>query len=121
MKEISKVWGKEIVIADEPEYSGKILAINKGAGSSWHRHPKKEETFFCLKGRVRLRVKKYLFKRIPWMETTVMTPYSEPVNILPGQWHQFHGYEDSEIIEVATQDDPDLVERRSRSYNESSH
>lgn len=116
MKEIEKAWGKEIIIADEPEYCGKILVINKGAGSSWHRHPKKE-TFFCLKGKIVLRVQKYLFHRIPYRQTLLMTPTSESVNIAPREWHQFHGVENSEIMEVSTHDDPTLVERRSQSYS----
>lgn len=116
MKEVEKVWGKEIIIADEPEYCGKILVLNKGAGSSWHRHPKKE-TFFCLKGRVRLKINKYLFRRIPYKDTIVMTSGSEPVTIMPRLWHQFHGYELSEIMEVSTHDDPSLVERRTQSYD----
>ena len=115
MKRVEKAWGEEIIIADEPEYCGKILVINKGAGSSWHRHPKKE-TFFCLRGKVRLRIRKYLFHRFPWRELRIMTPNSEPVNILPKQWHQFHGFEDSEIMEVSTHDEPDLVERKTKSY-----
>lgn len=115
MKEVPKVWGKEIIIADEEEYCGKILVLNKGAGSSWHRHPKKE-TMYCLKGKVRLKVLKYLFHRVPYKQAIIMTRSSEPVNILPKQWHQFHGFEDSEIMEVSTHDDPELVERTSKSY-----
>ena len=116
IKEIKKVWGKEIIIADEEEYCGKILVINNSAGSSWHRHPKKE-TFYCLKGKVSLRIRRLLFRRVHYRQTVIMTPGSEPVTILQGLWHQFHGLADSEIMEVSTHDDPSLVERESESYD----
>lgn len=115
MDTVKKAWGHEIIVAAEPEYSGKILVLVKGAGSSLHRHLKKKETLYLLKGRV-------VFhtgigpsgKEIS--ETVILGPGSEPITILPGVWHQFHGLEDSRLMEVGTQHEDSDVERRTQSY-----
>ena len=105
---IEKVWGRELIVADELEYCGKILVLRKGAGSSIHMHPKKKETLFCYKGRV-------LFA-LADQPPLVLHREAEPVIVLPGQWHQFYGLEDSEIMETSTHHDDSDVERRTQSY-----
>jgi len=106
--EIEKAWGKERILVNEPEYCAKVLVLRKGAGSSWHRHPRKKETFLCLKGLFTLRVYEEA--------SCTMDPDSRGITIRPGQWHKFHGLEDSEILEVSTHDDPQDCERRTQSY-----
>ena len=111
--EIEKAWGKERVLVNEPEYCAKVLVLRKGGGSSWHRHPRKKETFLCLRGLVRLKV-----EALAEVEASaeIMVPDAPGITIHPGEWHQFHGLEDSEILEVSTHDDPQDCERRTRSY-----
>ena len=52
MKEVKKVWGKEVWIANCPKYCGKLLYLDEGAVSSMHYHREKQETFYALSGQV---------------------------------------------------------------------
>ena len=52
MKEVRKPWGKELWIAQEKEYGGKILVIKEGHHTSQHFHKDKKETIYCFKGQV---------------------------------------------------------------------
>ena len=52
MKEIPKNWGKELWIAQEQEYSGKILIMKENRHTSQHYHKDKKETIYCFKGEV---------------------------------------------------------------------
>ena len=52
MKEILKEWGKELWIAEEAEYGGKILIVKENKGTSQHYHKDKKETIYCFKGLV---------------------------------------------------------------------
>ncbi len=119
---VPKLWGEERILVNEPEYCAKVLVLKKGAGSSWHRHPRKKETFLCLRGLVRLKVEALPDDRLPegslqiTSSSWIMVPDSPGITIRPGQWHQFHGVEDSEILEVSTHDDPTDCERRTHSY-----
>ena len=103
MKEIQKVWGKELIIANTEKYAGKILVIDKRAISSLHQHLKKDETFLCIEGKVILTVGN---------ETHCLGPYSDPVHIPPGSWHVFKGLENSKIVEVSTEHKEEDVERK---------
>ncbi|KKL28251.1 hypothetical protein LCGC14_2377010 [marine sediment metagenome] len=106
MKQVKKVWGKESWVVNNREYCGKLLEVDKGAKSSFHRHRKKRETFYCLNGRVILTVKN---------EKHVLIPENDAVTIERGQWHKFIGYEDSMLLEVSTHHSDEDVERKSES------
>lgn len=109
---IPKAWGEERILVNEPEYAAKILVIKKGAGSSWHRHKVKKEHFYCMKGSVCLQIEMSPYT----LHTKYLIPGGTPTVIYPGQWHQFHGLEDSEILEVSMHDDPADTQRRTVSY-----
>ena len=49
-KEYIKGWGKEVWIANNAKYCGKLLVFNKGARFSLHYHRVKEESFYLLSG-----------------------------------------------------------------------
>lgn len=101
MKEVKKVWGKEIWVVNCKDYCGKLLHLDKGAESSTHYHIKKKETFFCLKGHVTLTIKGKTYR---------LTPACIPRTIKPGQAHGFLGIEDSVILEISTHhDEKDVV------------
>lgn len=95
LKEVKKVWGKELWVVNCPEYCGKLLYLDKGAVSSYHKHLKKKETFFALQGVTALTIegKDYM-----------LNPYSRPKTIFPGQLHSFVGISDAVILEVSTFD-----------------
>jgi mannose-6-phosphate isomerase-like protein (cupin superfamily) len=91
LKEVTKVWGKEIWIANY-SYCGKILIINKGYRCSVHYHKNKDETFYILKGKVLMELG----------ESKKMMSPGDSVRILPLTKHRFTGLEDSEMIEFST-------------------
>ena len=100
LKEVEKVWGRELIIINCPEYCGKLLYLDEGAESSVHYHIEKQETFYCLEGAVSLMVagSNYMLK-----------PFSRPKTVKPGQRHSFSGLASSVIIEVSTHhDDADV-------------
>lgn len=108
-QEIEKAWGHETVLfAKGPEevlragYCVKLLHLHKGACSSRHIHKWKKESFYCLEGTVVLTVdgKSYL-----------MTPFSRPKTVSPGEEHSFFGASDAILLEGSTGDDPTDVER----------
>lgn len=102
MKIVNKVWGKELWLANYPEYCGKALLLDKGATSSYHYHKKKKETFYCVEGIAMLTIEGESF----FMEA----PCSEPRTISPEQKHKFYGVTDAVILEVSTfHDDNDVI------------
>jgi mannose-6-phosphate isomerase len=48
-----KGWGKEVHLASNDRYCGKLLCFNKGALFSAHFHDLKDESFYVLSGRIR--------------------------------------------------------------------
>ena len=52
---ITKGWGYEIIIVNNDQYCGKLLAFDKGKRLSFHYHLLKSETFFCQRGRLLLK------------------------------------------------------------------
>lgn len=95
-KEVEKVWGKEIYLADSELYCGKKLILEKGKRCSMHYHQDKDETFYVDSGKVLL-------------EYNVGEDFEESIlvegdskRIYPEQWHRFSGLEDSVIIEIST-------------------
>jgi len=90
-KEVPKVWGKEIWLANF-DYCGKKLILNKGFRCSRHYHKNKDETFYINKGKVLMEINN---------EKRIMKQ-GNSVRITPGMKHRFTGLEDSEIIEFST-------------------
>ena len=98
---IEKGWGKETILVNNEEYCGKILSFNKGTQFSMHMHVKKRETFYVVKGRLKVE--------------TILTEWAikEAFEICAGQviniprlaFHQLTALEESEIIEISTHHD----------------
>ncbi len=107
IKALPKVWGRELWIANLPEFCGKILEVNKGACSSYHYHTFKKEVFYCFDGEILLNLEGIEIK---------MTPDSAPVLIEPGAKHSFLGIQKSRIFEVSNYHDDADVHRLSESF-----
>jgi len=90
-KEVPKVWGKEIWLANY-DYCGKLLILNKGFRCSMHYHKNKDETFYINKGKVLMEIDN---------EKKIMLP-GDSVRLTQGMKHRFTGLEDSEIMEFST-------------------
>ena len=92
-KVVEKPWGKEIWIADEPEYGGKIIEIKKGYSTSVHYHKEKKETIYVDKGKLKVRSGDEEF----------FVNEGEAITIEPYTVHQLIAVEDVRLIEVSTQ------------------
>jgi quercetin dioxygenase-like cupin family protein len=99
MKEILKNWGKELWIAQEKEYGGKILIIKENQNTSQHFHKDKKETIYCFKGQVDI----ILNDRI------VTLKEGEDITLLPRTVHRIIGKKDSILFEVSTPQLEDVV------------
>ena len=95
-----KGWGREIWIANNALYCGKILEIAKGKRCSLHFHKLKTESFYLRAGRLRVRVKESA-------EAATITEFElhqgQCMDVPQGLVHQMEALEDSELYEFSTQ------------------
>lgn len=49
---VEKTWGEERWIRNDEHYCVKEMVLNPGFRCSLHYHPKKTETFYCIRGKV---------------------------------------------------------------------
>jgi len=97
---VPKGWGREVWIANNEHYCGKVLEINQGKKCSLHFHKLKTESFYLRVGKLRVRVKKS-----PDSTTTEEFELSEGdcMDVPPGLVHQMEALEDAELLEFSTQ------------------
>jgi mannose-6-phosphate isomerase-like protein (cupin superfamily) len=95
-----KVWGREVWIANNSLYCGKILEIRKGHKCSLHFHKLKTESFYLRSGRLRVRVKESVDSEL--IDEFEMTP-GQCMDVPPGMVHQMEALEDAELFEFSTQ------------------
>lgn len=102
MKKLIKTWGWERWFANNPLYCGKMIHVNYGKWSSrgrYHYHKIKDETFFVVKGILKLE-----YYDGDTHDVSVMME-GESFHVGPGMKHRFtagspHG---CKFIEVSTQ------------------
>ena len=104
MKEVRKVWGKEVWLVNNDLYCAKYLYGNKGWTCSYHYHLIKRETFVLGSGEVLLTVNGSEF----------LLDY--PCTIHALTLHQFYFLTDAVILEVSTHHDDDDVIRMKESH-----
>jgi mannose-6-phosphate isomerase-like protein (cupin superfamily) len=95
-----KGWGREIWIANNPLYCGKILEIRKGKKCSLHYHKLKTESFYLHRGRLKIRTKESPVAKL--MEEFELEA-GECMDVPIGLVHQMEALEDSELFEFSTQ------------------
>jgi mannose-6-phosphate isomerase len=101
---VLKPWGKEIWFANQAEYVGKILCINKGHRYSLQYHEKKIETQYLLKGKCKFLIGPSEDK----LEEIILNP-GDKLDVYPGTIHRAEALEDVEILEVSSNDLDDVV------------
>lgn len=99
-KVVEKPWGREIWIAENKKYAGKILEIKKGTRTSLHYHKTKEETMYIHQGKLKIIEK-------DGKETIINK--GEAITLKPGEAHRLYAIEDLIIIEVSTPQLEDVV------------
>jgi mannose-6-phosphate isomerase-like protein (cupin superfamily) len=97
---VPKGWGREIWIANNEKYCGKILEIKKGKRCSLHYHQIKSETFFVRSGRLLVKVKENA-------DASVVEEFElaagDCMDVPIGLVHQMLALEDTELFEFSTQ------------------
>jgi mannose-6-phosphate isomerase-like protein (cupin superfamily) len=97
---VPKGWGREVWIANNDLYCGKILEIRRGKRCSLHFHKLKTESFYLRVGRLKVRVKESA-------ESETMEEFElragECMDIPRGLVHQMEALEDAELLEFSTQ------------------
>lgn len=104
---VKKVWGEEIWLVND-EYCGKLLVVDGNAGSSYHYHNKKKETFYCLEGYGYLTIEGKEYK---------LAPFLRPKTIEPHERHSFSSDRGMIILEISTHHDDNDVTRLSKSWS----
>ncbi len=97
---VPKPWGRELIWARAPKYVGKILEIKKGGRLSLQYHKRKHESFYVLKGKLKLVLGKRTLTAGPGRAFTVP----------PGTVHRYmapHGR--VTLVEVSTTELDDVV------------
>jgi mannose-6-phosphate isomerase-like protein (cupin superfamily) len=97
---VPKGWGREVWIANNDRYCGKILEIRKGKKLSLHYHKLKTESFYLRSGRLIIRIKES-------PESTEIEEFElaagECMDVPIGLVHQMEAIEDAELFEFSTQ------------------
>jgi mannose-6-phosphate isomerase-like protein (cupin superfamily) len=97
---VTKGWGREIWIANNDLYCGKILEIKKGKRCSWHFHKLKTESFYLRAGLLLVRVSES-------PDSAIVEQFElragECMDVPRGLVHQMEAVEDSELFEFSTQ------------------
>jgi mannose-6-phosphate isomerase-like protein (cupin superfamily) len=100
VKIVPKGWGREVWIANNELYCGKILEIRKGKPCSLHFHKLKTESFYLRAGRLKVCVKES-------QESETMEEFElnagECMDVPRGLVHQMEAVEDAELLEFSTQ------------------
>ena len=99
MKEVRKPWGKELWIAEEKEYGGKILIIRENHHTSQHYHKDKKETIYCFKGQV----------DIILSDRVVTLKEGNDITLIPRTVHRIICKTNSILFEVSTAQLADVV------------
>lgn len=104
IKRVPKPWGHEIWFARQPDYVGKVLCIKKGHRYSLQYHEHKKETQYLLSGKVKF----LLGKSEDDLKEVILSP-GDKLDVYPRDIHRAEGIEDSQILEVSTNDIDDVV------------
>lgn len=100
---VPKGWGSEHIFVSNDHYCGKFLLFNAGAKFSMHFHAKKMETWYVMKGRIKIHV----IDTVDASVTTHELGIDETWTNDPLVPHQIEALEESVVLEIST---PDSVE-----------
>ncbi len=92
-----KIWGSTRIVLKTPTLEVHYLEIIPHAFCSTHLHRLKSNSFFCIKGTLRIEVFK---NNYPLMDTTVLGP-GDATTVPPNEYHRFvSGNETVEALEI---------------------
>lgn len=90
--EVDKPWGRELILAANELYSGKILIFNKGCRTSLQYHEDKDETFYLYSGKIMVEID----------GKNISPSHNESIRIRPQVVHRITAIESSVVLEVST-------------------
>ena len=93
-----KGWGAEHWISNNELYCGKLLEFNEGSSFSMHYHLNKTETFYVLKGSLKLE----FFNLETADRKALQIKSGDVIDIPSGTPHKLTALENSVIIEIST-------------------
>lgn len=92
-----KSWGQELLVAQTDQYITKVLSMRAGTQGPLQYHVRKDETFFLLSGKAKVRYKNDSGQLLTvWMEP------GEAYHVPPGAVHQVIAEDDCVFIEGST-------------------
>jgi len=100
---VEKGWGHELIWCTNNKYCGKLLKFNTGAKFSMHFHAEKDETWYVLNGKFKVKIIDTINADVTEYDLNPGDTWHNPP-LLP---HQIFCLEEGTIIEVST---PDSVE-----------
>ena len=100
---VEKGWGHEYIFATNDKYCGKLLVFKKGAKFSMHFHAEKDETWYALSGKFKV---KYI-NTLNAKHNEIILNEGDTWRNEPLEPHQVVCLEAGTLIEVST---PDSVE-----------
>ena len=92
ISEVEKPWGRELILADNELYTGKILIVNKGCRTSLQYHEDKDETFYLYSGNIVVEI----------ASKKISPSRNESIRIRPNVVHRITAIESSVVLEVST-------------------
>lgn len=97
-KKTTTGWGTELEIHNGDGYCGRVLTVDKGQKSSLHYHIRKNETFYVLKGTIKVDLSFDLHER------AVILTEGDCIDIPQFVLHRFTGIENATVLEISTYD-----------------
>lgn len=92
-----KLWGRELLVAETPQYIGKVMWMKAGHGGPLQYHERKDEAFYLFSGRALLR-----FHNERGELSFRVLHQGEAVHIPPGAVHQVEALSDCVMFETST-------------------
>ena len=106
IKIVPKGWGEERWIHNDDLYCGKLLVLNQDKNCSLHYHVKKTETFYIVKGHLKMELTdiENANKQPPVIKEVFEMKTGDAILVHPGLVHRFTGLaEETHIMEFSTQ------------------
>ena len=105
IKFVSKGWGFEKWIVNNPFYCGKLLYFVKGKRCSWHYHKLKDEVFYIQSGKIQVIYSDNdeIYDNGVLVANSVILEPGDNFHVYRGLRHQMIALEDTELFEFSTQ------------------
>ena len=101
-KLVPKVWGQEIHLVTEEEYTVKIMELKPGHKCSFHLHKNKKESFILLKGNLTLN---FTNSKNAELISVSLKEKFDTITLEPMTIHSFSCDEETLFIECSTKDE----------------